>query len=270
MSGPDTQSTEFTPPEWTRAEFPGYVAAAKDLATRPYEMFQGQTVAEVNPWQMTAGQQTLDKSLYGDPQTNAARGSLMNISQGGAQNPFMDNAYTDQMIQDTAGNMTDSYLGGDAMNMSALAAKQGAFGGSGHTQAMQSGAANLAKQVGQMGTQVRQQDIGRKGQLWNQDVGNMLQASGMAPAFSQLDTQNFDSAMKYGGFFQDQLQKNLDARKGLFDEQQAYPWMQLGNFGKALGQASGQWGQEFKTGGGQSGLLGGLGGAAALYGLLGQ
>jgi hypothetical protein len=212
---------------------------------------------------------TLDKALYGDPQTNAARGSLMNISQGGAQNPFMDNAYTEQMIGDTTGNMTDAYLGGDAMNMSALAARQGAFGGSGHTQAMQSGAANLAKQVGQMGTATRQSEIGRKGQLWNQDVGNVMQASAMAPQFSAMDTQNFDSLMGYGKFFQDDLQKQLDQRKSLFDEQQGNPYKMLDWFGSKLGQASGQYGQNFQQGPGQSGLLNGIGAASSLYGLMG-
>jgi hypothetical protein len=267
--GSDTQSTKFDPPDWTKDEYPGFVEAAKGLAQNPYQPFMGQVKAEVNPWQMTAGQQTLDKSLYGDPGTNAARGSNMAISQGLLQNPYGDNAHTEQMIRDTAGNMTDSYLGGDAMNMSALAAKQGAFGGSGHTQAMQSGAANLAKQVGQMGTATRQSEIGRKGQLWNADVGNMLQANSQAPGFSQLDTQNFDSLMKYGSFFQDDLQKQLDQRKSLFDEQQGNPYKMLDWFGSKLGQASGQYGQNFQQGPGQSGLLNGIGAASSLYGLMG-
>lgn len=264
------QSTKFDPPDWTKDLYPGAMDAAVGLANRPYTQYQGMKVAPVNPWQHTAGQLTTDRALYGDPQLNAARGSLMSISQGGGMNPFMDNKYTEQMIRDNTGNMTDAFAGGQAATNNMLAAQAGAFGGSGHIEKQAADAAALAKQVGQMGTATRQSEIGRKGNLWNQDIGNVMQAAGMSLPFSQNDQQSYNALKDYGDFHQNYTQSLMGEQFGEFQRQQNFPLQNLDLLFSALAKGSGQYGTNFAQQPGQSGLLNGIGGAAALFGLANQ
>jgi hypothetical protein len=266
--GSDT-SIKFEPPEWAAKEYPGLVDTAKQLTSQPYSQYQGQKVAEVNPFQHGALQLSADRALYGSPDLNAARGSLMSIAQGGAQNPFMQNSYIDKMIADSAGNMRDAYLGGDARNMNALAARQGAFGGSQHTNAMQAGSANLAKQVGQMATQTRSNELGRQGGLWQQDVQNVMGAAGMSPQFSQIDQQSYDSMKGYGDWLQNQLQAPMTEHYNEYQRQQKSPFEMLSYLSGILGQSSGSYGQSTQTSPGQS-PLGLLGGGLGLYGMMQQ
>jgi hypothetical protein len=267
MSGGSEVSNKFEPPEWTAKEYPGAIDFAKSLVSQPYSQYQGQKIAEVNPFQHGALQLTTDRALYGSPDLNAARGSLMSIAEGGASNPYAQNSYIDKMIADSTGNMTDAYLGGDARNMNALAARQGAFGGSQHTNAMQAGSANLAKQVGQMATQTRSNELGRQGGLWNQDVQNIMGAASMAPQFSQLDQQSFDSMKGYGDWLQNYQQGLQTEHFNEFGRQQKHPYEQLSYFLGALGQGSGQYGQSTQITPGQS-PLGLLGGGLGMYGML--
>lgn len=269
MCQPDAPSTKFDPPDWTKDIYPQAMNTAVGLANRPYDQYQSMRVAPVNPWQHTAGQLTVDRAMSGDPQTNAARSSLMSISQGGAQNPYMDNAYTNQMVADTAGNMADAFASGTGHTNNMLAARSGAFGGSAHLEKQAADAAALARQVGQMGTAVRQQDIGRKGALWGQDVGNVMQAASMAPGFSQLDQQSYDALKNYGDFHQNYTQSLLGEDVNEFNRQQNFPLQNLDLLFSALAKGSGQYGTNFANQPGQSGLMNGIGGGMGLLGLLG-
>jgi hypothetical protein len=268
--GSEGQSNKFEPPEWTAERFPGAMDTLDQLASTPYQQFQGMRVAPLTDYQHTAGQLTADRALNGDPQSNAARGSLMSISQGGGMNPFMDNAFTEEMIGNTAQNMAQGFATGTQANTSAAAARSGAFGGSAHNELATQQAAGLAQQIGNMATQTRQADIGRKGGLWNQDIGNILQASSMAPAFSAQDQSAFDSLNRYGGQQQNYTQALLNEQVGEFNRQQAHPFNMLDWYLGGLAKGSGQYGTNYQQQGGGSPLGQAAGGAAALYGLFGS
>lgn len=202
--GSETASNKFEPPEWTAGLYPGAMDAAVGLANRPYQQYMGMRVAPMNDRQATAGQLITDRALYGDPQTTAARGSLMNISQGGAMNPygnasnpyigsqnefkntsnpfigaqnqFLNNDYLNQNIADTAGDMASAHALGTASTNNMLAAQAGAFGGSAHLEKQAMDAAGLAKQVGQMGTAARSADLGRKTSAADSDLNRSTNA----------------------------------------------------------------------------------------------
>lgn len=267
--GSDTQSTKFDPPDWTKELYPQAMQQLTGLVNRPYQQFQGQRVASMNDRQATGGQMLTDAALYGRPDMNQARGSLMNISGGGAANPFMNNAYTDKMISDTAGNMAQAHATGTAAQNDALAARAGAYGGSAHLQKQSADAANLAQQIGQMGTATRQQDITRKGNLWNQDVQNVMQASGMSLPFAQQDLMDIGAMMGYGDKEQAGAQKLLDEGVNEFNRQQNHPLQQFALLMQGLGAGSGQYYTSQGQGPGQSGLANGLGAAGGIAGLLG-
>lgn len=304
--GNDSASQKFEPPEWTADLYPQAMEAAMGLVNRPYTQYAGMKVAPMNPWQHTAGQLTVDRALYGDPQTNQARQSLMNISGGGGQNPYgdssnpfigatnpyLDDKYLDQNIQNTAQDMAGAHQIGTAAQTDALAARAGAYGGSAHVLKQSNDAANLAKQVGNMATSARSADIGRKTSaaatdlgrntsawgedmgrragIWNSDINNIMQASGMSLPFSQNDQASYDALNKYGGQHQNYTQSLMNEQFGEFQRQQNFPLQNLELLFSALARGSGQYGTQFSQQPGQSGLANGIGGAAALYGLLGQ
>jgi hypothetical protein len=268
MSGGEGPSSEFKPPEHTQPGWEGYRAAGEQLASRPYQQYQGMRVAPMNDTQMTAGQLLRDKMMYSDPQTQAARASLMSISQGGGQNPFMDNAYTDRMISDTAGNMASAHATGTAAQNDALAARSGAYGGSAHTQKQSMDAQGLAQAVGQMGTATRQQDITRKGNLWNTGIDQAMQASGMALPFAQNDLTEIMAGMGFGDKERGYMGELLGEGVNEFNRQQNHPIQNLDLLGNVLGRASTGYGMNTQPG--QSGGMNAAGGLLGLLGMLGQ
>jgi hypothetical protein len=264
MGKGDSVSNEFTPPEHTKPGWEGYRAAGEQLASRPYQQYMGMRKAPMNDRQMTVGQLQTDAALYGRPDMNAARGTLMSIATGGGQNPFMDNKYTNQMIQDTAGNMASAHATGTAAQNDALAARSGAYGGSAHTQKQSMDAQGLAQAVGQMGTATRQQDITRKGNLWNTGIDQAMQASMGSLPFAQQDHMDWNAMGGFADKEQTYLQGLLDEGVNEFNRQQNHPLQQMDFLGNVLGRASTGFGTQ--SGSGQSGgmnVAGGLLGALA-------
>jgi hypothetical protein len=244
--------TEFKAPEWTRGYYPQVTDAVMGLAGTPAADYQGMRDAPLNAYQQGAGQLLTDKALYGDPQTNTARGSLMNISGGGAMNPYASNPYTDSMISNNARDMTSAFRSGTAVQNDALAARAGGYGGSAHIDKQSSDAAGLAQKVGDMATNVRfgQNNLGA--QLWNQDVGNMMQASSMAPTFSQLDSQNFKDMGGWGNQLQGQLQQELGTSYQSYMDQYNHPFKMADWTSGKLGELSGRFGSSWQGNSGPS------------------
>lgn len=254
-------STKYEPPAWTEGRYPAAMGMVDELANREYQQFQGQRVAAMNPWQHTAGQLTVDKAVNSDPQTRAARGSMMSISQGKAANPYLDDVYLNATIRDNANDMGTAHAEGTAAFNDSAAALGGAYGGTLHAKKQSMDAGELAKRVGQMGNAARSQDLGRKTNAWNSDVQNVMQAAAQAPTFSNLDTANYDSLMKYGGQQQNYSQSILTDRFNEWQRQRDYPMQQADWLLSALQRASGQYGSNYSTGPGQSpwGTAAGLG-----------
>lgn len=259
--GGDKQSNKYEPPEWTASRYPGAMGLVDAAMATPYQQFAGQRVAEINPWQNTAGQLTVDRALYSDPQTRAARGSLMNISQGGAANPYANDKWLDDVIGRNAKDMSEAFAEGTAAQTDAAAQMDGAFGGSLYQLKQTKDAAALADRVGTMSNQARSQDLARKGNLWQGDVGNVMQAASMSPQFSQLDQDSYDSLMKYGSQQQNYTQSLLTDRKNEWQNQTDFNKNNADWLLSALQRASGGYGSNWQTGGGQSpwGTAAGLG-----------
>ena len=259
--GGDKQSNKYEPPEWTAGRYPAAMGMIDQIANRPYEQFAGQRVAQRNPWQTTAGELTVDRALYSDPQTMAARGALQGISQGNAANPYANDAYLDSVIGATAKDMSQAHADGTAAQTDSAAAMGGAFGGSLHSLKQSQDAGELAKRVGQMSNSARSADLGRKGQLWQQDVGNVMQAASASPEFSRLDQESYDAMAKYGGAEQNYQQSLLTGRVDEWQRQRDYAPQQADWLLSALSRASGQYGSNYQSGAGQSpwGTAAGLG-----------
>jgi hypothetical protein len=302
--GNQSVTQEFKPPENTRPYWDQYIGAASVLSQRPYEQSGLPQVAPMNDYQDAANKLAYDLGTYGTPQGNAANGAFYNAASGAYANPWAQNltglamgeggnpytsdAYTQQMIKDSSENMANAYATGDAANMSAAAARSGAFGGSAHDARAQAGAAGLAKQVGQNANQMLQQQQQYKGQMYNQDIGNMLNANQMGIGAWQNDIgnilagaqgglagnqdyrQNLQGLMQAGNNQNSYYQKLLDQYNNQWATQEGYDALQNDIFGTALSRASGSYGGQATTGPGQStwgNIAGLLAGGAGMYSL---
>jgi len=237
------------PPDYVKNRMPGYLDSVDALASQQAPLYAGVRTAPLNPWQQTAGEMATDRALYGDPETNSARGFLTNITNGGANNPYLDPGYTDQIISNNARDMADSFARGTAANTNAAAARSGAYGGSAHNELAAVQGGELAKNVGDMAMRSRLARIDQSAGLYNQDRSAGMQAAGMAPAFSMLDSQSIDQMNAYGGQQQGYVQNLLDEGYNTWQGEQQYPFKMADWLGGKYSQASGGYGESM---GGQS------------------
>jgi hypothetical protein len=195
--------------------------------------------------------------------------------------------------------MSDAYASGTAAQNDAAAAMSGAYGGSGAQQQQQAGAANLAKQVGQMATGARQSqyqndiqnrlaalggyagtynsDVGNQLAAnqqgigaWQGDIGNILSGAALTGQLSQDDYKAMGGLMDAGNNWNSYYQKMLDGLNGQYEKQAGWDANMNEYLGSVLGRASGSYGQTASTGPGSSpwaGLAGLLGTGAGLYSL---
>lgn len=335
LGGGGTQTTtqEFKPPGYTMPYWEAYVDKGNTLANQPYQQSGLPTVAPINDFQNTAMQLMYDRALYGAPDINAGRGAAMNAAQGNYANPYAVNvqgiasgqaynpyseglynlsqqsnpytsdAYTQQIFDQNAAAMAKAYAEGGAAQNDAAAAMAGAYGGSGWQDMAAKGQANLASEVGKMGSNLLQQQQQYKGAMYNQDYANMLQALGLGTQMYQGDVSNqlaanaqaggmygqdvsnilagaaltgqlseedyksMQGLMSAGNNWNSYYQKLLDAYNNQWNTQNMYDVNMNEYLGSVLGRASGSWGSTASTQPGMSPLAGILGAGALGYGL---
>jgi len=318
MGGGGSQNTtttqKFEPPSWTASLYPQVMQSAVALANRPYEQSGIPQVAPWNDFQQAASQAMYDRFAYGAPDINAGRGAAMLAAQGNYANPWAQNVagiasghaynpyaasvynlsqnaaspyatdeYTNQIIGINADNMIKGYQEGSAAQQDAAAAMAGAFGGSGWQQMQDKGAQGLAKNIGDMATQVQQQqqqfmhnaynqawgnslqalmsgsgmynqDVANQmnanaqgGAMYAQDIGNILAGAGLTGQLSEEDYKAMSGMMNAGNNYSTYNQKLLDSLNNQWSLQQQYDYAQLTNLLNAMGQASGGYGQSTQT-----------------------
>lgn len=342
--GNQTVTNEFKPPAYTTdpsfggPTWQGYLQSVNKVGNTPYVQSGLAQVAPINDYQNTAYQLQYDKTAYGTPQSNAANGAFMNAAQGnyanpyaqnvmgiasgkaynpanqgyaqiaaGQANPYMSDEYTKQIMDNTAGQMAKAYSVGGAAQNDAAAAMQGAYGGSAYDEMKARGEAGLAQQIGQMASNVQQQQQQYKGQQYQQgiqnqlqglagysqgyqgDVGNQLAANQQAGNFWNGDInsilsggalglqgaaaygQDISALAGAGNNWNTYMQKLLDQGNNQWNTQNQYDANMNEYIGSGLGRASGSYGTTASTQPGQSlaGQLGGLGlTSAAIYNML--
>lgn len=318
MGGGGSQSTtttqKFEPPAWTAQHYPNVINSAIALANRPYEQSGLPTVAPWNDFQQAASQAMYDRFAWGAPDINAGRGAAMNAAQGNYANPWAQNVagiasgqafnpymegvyglsqstanpyatdeYTNAIIGINANNMIKGYQEGSAAQQDAMANMAGAFGGGGWQAMQERGAQGLAKNIGDMATNVQQQqqkfmhdsynqswgnslqalmsasgmynqDVANQmnanaqgGGMYAQDIGNILAGAGLTGQLSEEDYKAMTGMMNAGNNYSQYNQKLLDSLNNQWSLQQQYDYAQLTNLMNALGQASGGYGMSTQT-----------------------
>lgn len=92
-------------------------------------------------------------------------------------NPYADNAYLNQVIDNSNADTVDAYNKNAVPSLAAQFSQGGAFGGSAMAQASQQSQQTLADRLAQNSTNLRYTDLQNQQQLWQQGFQNQLAAS---------------------------------------------------------------------------------------------
>lgn len=269
--GGSSGSAKFEPPSYTQPGWQAYLTQAQDLTQQAPTQYMGPRVAELSPQSYDAMDLITQTAMMGSPDVNTMRGTAMDIAGGRylGSNPWLGQDYTGAVIGDTARNMAQAFGVGTAAQNDALAARQGAYGGSSWALKQANDAQGLASSVGQMANQFRlgQQQTGA--QDYQQGLQQMLAASGMAPQAQAMDLQAGQALAGVGDMQRAYQQQLLDSLYNEFQAGQMAPFQNLDVMGNALARASGQYGTNttYQSQGGFSPLAGLLGAAGIAYGL---
>ena len=236
-----TQTMEL--PEWARPYAKNVLskgAALTDINQNPYQQYGGNRIAGFSPMQM--------QSFQGAANMDAGpRGFQENVGQ--YMSPYMQNV----VDVEKRGAIRD-YQVGNTMQQ-AQATQAGAFGGG--REAIQ----RAERERGLMGTLGGIQARGAQS-AFDQASNQFRQGIQQGVAVNQLQNQ-------YGGQMQQQAQRPLDMAYQDFQNQQNYPYKQLGFMsdlvrGMPLGSQSTE--SIYSQGPGMTQTLAGLGGAAYGFG----
>jgi hypothetical protein len=274
QTGTQTQITEL--PEWARGYAKSALEKGAALSDKPYQAYGGDRIAGFSPMQLGAQQQAAGM------QTSAATGQGINLAgqiagqaMGTAYNPYQTgqfgaqaSKYMDPYMQNVVDiQQREAQRQADIARTqsNATAVKSGAFGGSRQAIVDAEAARNLATQKGdiqarglqdaysrgqnqfnveqQLGEQSRQYGAG----LGMQGLQTALTGAGQ---LGQLGNQQFVQGMDinklqnaYGGQQQALRQQGLTQAYQDFQNEQNYPYKQLGFFsdmirGMPVGQSS--------------------------------
>ncbi len=273
-SGSESNSvSEFKPPSFTQQGWQDYLGDAGQLFSQPQQQYMGQKVAGINGQQYQAQQFGTDRALYGAPDLNAGRGAATDVASGMYFNnsPWTNQAYTQNVINDNANTMVGAFNKTTQPQTAAAYALGGAYGGSNYNQAQAQNEAALQNSIGTMANQYQLQNAQMGNQNYNNGVNQMLQAGQLGGQLSQDDWTAAQALMGYGNQNQQYTQNLMNSNYQDWQNMANYPASQLQAYGSALGQASTGRGQQLTTnyGGTGNNITGLLGGAGALAGLFG-
>ncbi|CDM57370.1 tail fiber domain-containing protein [Rhizobium favelukesii] len=252
-SSPSTQTTinKTELPDWVDKAGQENLQIANDLASRPYEGYNGSVTAGQTDLQQQANTNASQNANAWLPTMNGAVDatkaattytprSFLSGNVGDYMNPYLDQV--ESRAVDNAGTAFKNNL--NTIGDTAISA--GAFGGSRQGVAEGVAAAENARQVGDLSAQIRAQGFDTASGLMENDANRDLQgqqirtqAAGqlgdLATAGNTLSNQNSALLSALGQSQQQTNQQGLQEQYAKWQEQQNYPLQQLNLRLAALG-----------------------------------
>lgn len=306
-----TTTQEVAPELKPLAEF--VANRGEELGNLEYSPYPYETVADFNPYQlgafdMIAGRAMQPSGLLGGaedmigftqgggflgPQNvmgfNPFAGAMTNVGS----NPYAgSNPYLENMIDQAQGDVVRNYNTAVAPQLAAAGLRSGSFGNSGLQEIENQTRSDLAKQLGNISTNIRgadfsaqqglaenalnrsvgaqQADFGRNAGLFqgafDSERNRMMGASGMAPNIYQAGYMPGQMLQGVGATMQQQNQNYLNSWQDQWNQSQEWPFKTydaaMAPFGRALGGSTTTTGQ---AGPQTSPLAAGIGGAMLGY-----
>jgi hypothetical protein len=279
-----TQTSEL--PEWARGYAKDTLAkgqALTDINQNPYQQYSGDRIAGFSPMQQQAMQNAQGMSVapqVGQGTAAATMAGMGGLGVAGQANPYgfqnqvggYMNPYMNQILAPQLAEANRQYDIGATRQQSA-ATQAGAFGGSREAIMAAENERNRNMGLNQIVGQGYNTAFTNAQNQYNQNLQNQLQGFGMANQaagqLGQLGQQQYQQGMginqlqnQYGGQQQALQQQGLTQAYQDFQNQQNYPYKQLGFMsdmirGLPLGQQSTK--SVYEPPGSISGQIGGLG-----------
>lgn len=252
MSGGSDTTTQSNFPEWAIPYAQSFLGRSQQVADTPYQAYDGQRVAQQNPYQLGAYNAIASRAANGSPVSSAANGEITKTLNGGYlnNNPYMQ-SMVDQSSQDVLRNYNQAIKPATETAM----VRSGSFGNSGLQQLQGSQQGELQRNLGNISTTLRGNDYAN-------ERGRMQNAVGMSTQIANQDYTDANQLLQAGRGIQGQEQANLDDQYGRFTEARDYQKDQLATLGKGIGLNYGS----STTGPGSNPWAQGLGAGLAAYG----
>jgi len=267
--GSDTTTQTSSVPGFVQPYAENYLQKSQQVADMPYQAYDGQTVAQMNPFQSSGLNAQAQRAIQGSPVVDAASSEAQRTLNGGylgaqatqgnlGTNPYSgSNPYLQKMIDASAGDVVRNYNNVTNTAVDAAAARAGSFGNSGIDQARLANESDLQKNLGNLSNQYRFQDYttqqglaenaanrqfqsgenfaNRQDALYSNERNRQVGAIGQAPGLANQDYVDANALQSAGAGFQGQEQANLTDQYNRFQQAQIYPQQQLATLGKGLG-----------------------------------
>jgi len=245
--GGGSQSTTQTMEPWSGVQpyLKDYLALGQSTTQRPFNFYNGDTVAGFSPEQELGFNLQTQRALAGSPTLNAANTNLTNTLSGNYLSPD-SNPYLKSNVN-TALNDVQSRINSQFNNNN--------FGSTAHQETLQRGLGEQANAL--------------YGQNYTNERNNMMQGTSLAPTLANADYM--DAAMLQGVGAQRQGLANqyLGNSANTFNAAAQFPYEQLQRYGNVVSQGTGQGGTTTSTAPNpnqSSGAANVLGGGMAGYG----
>lgn len=250
-----TQTKEM--PEWAQPYAKDLLTRSGDLSNQQLPVYTGPRSADMNQYQTAGMDMVKNRALNGSPEMQAGSQSLTSTLNGSMLN---GNPYLQSQIDQASGDVTRNFQNA-TKSTDANFGRSGAFGGSAWQQEQQNNARELATGLGNVSSNMRFQNYGM-------ERGNQMQAMGMAPIYGN---QAYQDAAQLAGIGNQQYaydQQKLGDARSIWEEQMQSPYKQLDVLANGIAGAVGSGGKISQTGPGANPWATGVGGAAALAGML--
>lgn len=252
MSGGSDTTVQQNFPDWAVPAAQNYLSRSQQVADLPYQGYEGQTVAQLNPYQTAGYNAVAARAAQGSPVSDAAAGELTRTLNGGYLN---NNPHLQGLIDQSSQDVLRNYESVIRPQQDAMARRSGSFGNTGVDNYVAGQQYDLGKTLAGISTTIRANDYAN-------ERNRMMGAVSQAPAIANQDYIDAQQLIGAGQGFQGQEQANLTDQFNRFNEARNYPQQQLATLGRGLGLNYGS----STTGPGANTAAQGLGTALALYG----
>lgn len=235
LSGPTTYDGSVSGvPDYYQSYQSGLLNMGNQLASQPYAAYPGQTVANLTPDQLQAQQMTEQNVNAADPLLQQSQNLYSQAGSGFNQQAFnqYENPYQSQVIGALTDASNTNFQQNVAPQLNAQFIGSGTYGGSRNAEILSQAAVqnqqNLSNQIANTESTDYQNALNAYQTGTNQQIAS---AQGLGTLAGQVNNSNLlnESALNaVGQQQQTQNQNSLNAAYQNFQQQQEYPYQQLG------------------------------------------
>lgn len=200
-------------PSWAQPAAQNLLSRAETLSNTPYQVYQGQRIADMTPDQLQGIQQVQDRANNGSPEENAARQNYVDTMSGKYLDPN-SNPYLKGMVNtamnDVQGRVNSQFNGNN-------------YGTTAHQETLTRNLADVANNA--------------YGQAYTQERNNQMKDALLAQQYGNIDYNNAQQLIGVGDIQRQESQDVINNQYSDWIAQQNQPYRQVDVLANGLGAA---------------------------------